>query len=233
MTKRIAILTLFGSAMIAIALSQISVHSKLTVYLTLLAVGLFLIFLISIVWSRVILRLILLLGVLAASIWITLATNVSDPKSLRTSYLRNLRDFEGTAYVWGGEGKRGIDCSGLPRRALRDAMVSHGIIGGWLEQWWYDASAEALGKGYRAYTVPLNIKGTVNTINIAQLQPGDMAVTNSGIHLMVYLGENYWIQASPEAGKVIILPSFSKESNWFKEPVHIVRWRVFKQNGQS
>lgn len=81
-----------------------------------------------------------------------------DAGELRQDYVRRLSGFEGTKYHWGGEGSRGIDCSGLPRRALRDALLAYGFrhsngpgFRGYVEQWWFDASAMALGEGYRDY----------------------------------------------------------------------------------
>ena len=46
---------------------------------------------------------------------------------LRDDYVKRMADFEGTQYSWGGESARGIDCSGLPRRAYRDALLSYGV----------------------------------------------------------------------------------------------------------
>ena len=94
---------------------------------------------------------------------------------------------------WGGESSRGIDCSGLPRRALRDALLAYGIrnlngraFRGYVEQWWFDASARALGEGYRDYTSPLGATGTIQEMDYGGLVPGDLAVTTSGVHILAY-----------------------------------------------
>jgi hypothetical protein len=42
---------------------------------------------------------------------------------------------------------------------------------------------------------------------------------------MAYLGDLQWIEADPEAGKVIILAAPSQNS-WFDSPMRIVRWKV-------
>lgn len=46
-----------------------------------------------------------------------------DPVKLRRTYVDELRRYEGSRYVWGGENRRGIDCSGLVRRALINAHM--------------------------------------------------------------------------------------------------------------
>lgn len=158
---------------------------------------------------------------------------------LREDYVRRMAGFEGTRYVWGGESSRGIDCSGLPRRALRDALLSEGIRRGngaalraWVEQWWFDASAKALAAGYRDYTTPLQVRGKLRMMDFSALSPGDLAVTKDGVHVLAYVGGGKWIQADPGAGKVVTLDPRTSESGWFDSPVSLHRWRVLSRDGE-
>jgi hypothetical protein len=52
---------------------------------------------------------------------------IIDAEMLRQEYVERLAKFEGVKYHWGGETSRGIDCSGLPRRAFREALLVYGI----------------------------------------------------------------------------------------------------------
>ena len=120
-----------------------------------------------------------------------------DRDELRSDYVQRMIELENTTYHWGGESARGIDCSGLPRRALRDALLSYGLRhadGGafrrFLAQWWFDTSAEAMGQGYRGFTVDLNRTGEIEGITYEDLEAGDLAVTANGIHVIVYVGEH-------------------------------------------
>ena len=156
-----------------------------------------------------------------------------DGAALRGAYVARMTQLVGTKYVWGGESSRGIDCSGLPRKALRDALLGYGIrhmngvaLREFARQWWYDASAKALGKGYRNYTVPLAPHGTIGKMDYASLRPGDLAVTTSGVHILAYLGEERWIQADPGIGQVAILNGHTDENGWFGVPVTTHRWSV-------
>jgi cell wall-associated NlpC family hydrolase len=142
-------------------------------------------------------------------------------------------DLVDTRYVWGGENSTGIDCSGLPRKALRDALLRRGIsrldgrfLRQWLEQWWFDVSAEALAKNYRNYTVSLPISGTIRTMNYQGIEVGDLAITDNGVHVLVYLGDNRWIQADPHVGKVIINNGRVDRSAWLDLPATIYRCQV-------
>lgn len=155
-------------------------------------------------------------------------------QNLRSDYVRRMTMFEGTKYYWGGESSRGIDCSGLPRRALRDALLADGIknfnggaFRGLLEHWWFDASAKALSQGYRNYTKPLGITGTIHDMDHSSLVVGDLAVTTSGVHILAYAGDGNWIQADPKIGAVATLPGKTSDNRWFQIPVTLHRWQIF------
>lgn len=142
-----------------------------------------------------------LLAAIAVFCAVVLSPRVQfDVSALRERYVMRLTAYDGVRYRWGGEGRLGIDCSGLPRKALRDAlwregllMLNGGLIREALRQWWFDASAKALAQGYRGYLVPLPERGTIRTMAYDGLQPGDLAVTESGIHVVCYLGDGRWI----------------------------------------
>jgi len=163
-----------------------------------------------------------------------------DPDELRNDYVRRMSGFEGTKYFWGGENARGIDCSGLPRRALRDALLAYGIRHGngealraCLEQWWFDASAKALGEGYRGYTLPIGTTGTIQSMDYAGLLPGDLAVTTNGIHILAYAGEGRWIQADPGIGAVATRDGRKDDDLWFDMPVTTHRWQLLAPQRMS
>jgi len=156
-----------------------------------------------------------------------------DPGELRQDYVRRMNEFEGTKYLWGGESSRGIDCSGLPRRAFRDALLAYGIkhfngraFHAYLEQWWFDASAKALGEGYRSYTSPIGTSGTIQKMDYQSLVPGDLAVTTSGVHILAYAGDGQWIQADPGIGVVATLDGRTDDNRWFSAPVTTHRWQL-------
>jgi NlpC/P60 family len=163
-----------------------------------------------------------------------------DRAELQRDYVRRMSELEGTKYHWGGESTRGIDCSGLPRKALRDAFLAYGTRHGngsalraCLEQWWFDASAKALSQGYREYTVPLEIRGTIRTMTYDSLIPGDLAVTTSGIHVLAYVGNGQWIQADPGIGAVATLDGRSADNSWFDSPVTTHRWQAIGKIGPT
>jgi NlpC/P60 family len=156
-----------------------------------------------------------------------------EEKELRADYLQRLVKFEKTRYVWGGESSRGIDCSGLPRRAFRDALLAYGMkhanglaFRAYLEHWWFDASANALGEGYRNYTKPVGLSGTIHTMDYDNLLPGDLAVTTGRGHVLVYVGDEQWIQADPGIGFVAVLNGRTSSNVWFTIPVTIHRWQM-------
>jgi len=188
-------------------------------------------------WKRKPLRIALLTLPALLAVPFLLPSSEIDQAELRADYLQRMAEFEGTKYHWGGESSRGIDCSGLPRRAFRDALLAYGVrhangraFRGYVEHWWFDASARALGKGYRDYTSPLGNSGTILEMDYDGLLPGDLAVTRSGNHILAYTGEGKWIQAAPGIGKVVTLHGRQENNHWFRVPVTTHRWQLIDQD---
>jgi len=151
--------------------------------------------------------------------------------ALRESYVRSLQEYEGATYVWGGETARGLDCSGLVRRGLVDANRRRGLesanpalVRAAFDLWFFDASAKSLGEGDRNRTVFLFDAPNLNSIDPAKLRRGDIAVTQNGVHTLAYIGDQTWIEADPNAWKVISVRAPSKNA-WFAMPMKIMRWR--------
>jgi hypothetical protein len=154
-------------------------------------------------------------------------------KALRDEYVRSLQTFEGTTYVWGGETHYGIDCSGLVRTGLIDADVRRGIttlnpglIREGVRLWWNDCSAKELGEGYKGKTVLITETPGINQLDHGLLKPGDIAVTDGGMHTMAYIGENNWIEADPGEWKVIRQKAPAPNFVWFNMKMRILRWKA-------
>lgn len=150
---------------------------------------------------------------------------------LRDAYVESLRSLEGTNYVWGGETRLGIDCSGLVRGAMIDANLREGVRTGnpllirtAATLWWFDASAKALGENYRGLTVPLSEAKSLNDADYSTLRPGDIAVTESGLHTLAYLGDKTWIQANPVPMRVVTTTAPTNTDGWFIQEVRLLRW---------
>ncbi|MFB2922016.1 NlpC/P60 family protein [Aerosakkonema funiforme] len=158
-----------------------------------------------------------------------------DGSILRQKYVQELSYYEGSVYLWGGENKFGIDCSGLVRRGLINANLKMGLlpfnpklIREAFLLWWYDASAEALGKEYRNWTKFLYQAPSINELDNSKIQTGDMAVTTDGVHILAYIGNNVWIEADPNYRKVIKVKVPDPSNIWFRIPVNILQWRQFE-----
>ncbi len=187
------------------------------------------------IWRRKIAR----IGVLALPVLLALPFLLPekplDPANLRDRYVAAMQRMEGTLYLWGGESRWGIDCSGLPRRALRDALWDIGWETGngaafreWARQWWFDTSAKALGQNYRGFTRPLGVSGKLRELDFRNLSPGDLAVTADGRHVMVFLRDGKWIQADPGPLKVTIGRPGVDENPWFNARVTLHRWTLME-----
>ncbi|MGC3956675.1 MAG: NlpC/P60 family protein [Verrucomicrobiota bacterium] len=189
-------------------------------------------------WKNRWLRITTIAIVAACVVFLLLPGRVVEPAQLSSRYLSALENYDGSKYVWGGEGYLGIDCSGLVRVGLINALARQSVATFNPEAarlatrlWWNDCSARALGEEYQNLTRHLFDATALNELNYAQLQPGDIAVTEDGLHVLAYLGKQVWIQAEPNLKRVIKIQSPST-NDWFQTPVKVMRWQVLESNSQ-
>jgi hypothetical protein len=171
---------------------------------------------------------------LAIICWVSFAGRPYDIASLRNMYRSRLISFSGTFYVWGGESHLGIDCSGLARTALIEAMIFEGLRTGnprligpqvW-DFWWHDMSAKAMGEGTYGYTNEVCRLPKLAGADTSKLQIGDLAVTESGVHVLIYLGDNRWIEANPEDQHVVTNEATATSNRiYFNQTFKIMRWK--------
>lgn len=188
-------------------------------------------------WKRKILRIVLLAVPVLGAVPFLLPGRPISPRELSNRYVLALGRMQGSPYLWGGECRQGIDCSGLPRRALRDALLETGMqtrngtaFREWAGQWWYDTSARAMSENYRGFTRPLGVAGKLRDLDFNVLSSGDLAVTGDGRHVMVYLGNGKWIQADPGTERVTIENPRVDRNSWFDSYVTLHRWMLVDED---
>lgn len=216
------------------ALSFLSVSTTLTrglFIISLLGASLFFVFLI---WSSKKYRVFLGSALFALAFAFALFQKPVEQEALINRYIANLNGFKGSTYIWGGESSRGIDCSGLLRVSLYQALIVESIHSlnaeGLVKAgkfWWYDRTAKAMGQGFRQDTRPITLAPSIQELDHSQLKKGDLAVTQSGVHVLAYLGNKQWIQADPGNGKVIELPSHA-DHTYHRTPIKVMRWTLLE-----
>ena len=221
---------------IALRMSVITTTVRALLVVTLLF-GLFtgLLYLLRLVGSRpgAVYPAIFFLGLFA--VWAVLGNKPPEVVELRDRYMWRLHTYQGAPYLWGGETDDGIDCSGLARAAMWQAMLyeglsefNSGLLGPKLWRfWWRDMSARAILEGEYGYTEVIGHADQLAGYPTGLLELGDMAVTDDGIHVMIYFGDDKWIEASPDDLKVVAnkAPADSHRP-WFRRPVTLVRWSI-------
>ena len=174
-----------------------------------------------------------LLGIYAA-VGLLLLLPGHQPENLselQKPYIEALSAYRGVGYVWGGETRFGMDCSGLVRKGFQNALLQTGLrtlnpflVRGAIDIWWNDTTADGIGKGYEGRTIHVLNCPSLNSLDPTTLHPGDLAVTSGGIHIMAYLGSNRWIGADPSEGKVTIFTIPDAKNGYFSCPMNIMRW---------
>ncbi len=238
MFRRLLLILTIGSLVAVVALNLDPVTTKLHRLVILCSIAGVWLGPLLLFWKHKAIRFCLLPLPLLAAIPFLLPGKTINQNELRADYVKRMVSYESTPYHWGGENGRGIDCSGLPRKAMRDALFAHGIrhLNGaatrkFLNHWWNDASAKALAEGYRNFTTPTDTNGTIAKMGYGNLLPGDLVVTEDRRHILAFLGGEEWIQADPGARKVIRRNGRTSMNGWFAVPVTSHRWSVLTERG--
>jgi hypothetical protein len=219
--------------LLLVAVVLFPVSNRLSRWMAIILLGAIWIGGLILLWRRPILRWgLLLISAVAAGLLFGPSREFPSAQTLRPEYLASLRRYDGVTYYWGGENLRGIDCSGLVRRGMIDALFLRGIrtfhpglIRESLSQWWKDCTASTLGKGLPPLTSHIMDAPSINALQPDQILPGDLAVTANGVHVLAYLGDSTWIEADPDLNRVIQVKVPAPGNSWFESPVRIVRWR--------
>ncbi|MEN6371484.1 MAG: NlpC/P60 family protein [Armatimonadota bacterium] len=176
-----------------------------------------------------------LILLLLCVIWTIFGGGAVKTDDLRDAYIEQLLAYRNTPFAWGGETKRGVDCSGLARTAFWQAMLKHGVrtnnprlFGPYLWRfWWLDMSAKAMKDNEYGYTVTIDKADRIVGYNPTKLKKGDLAIVVN-MHVLIYLGDNRWIEACPDDNKVVIKSStVDTDHPWFNAgPVTFLRWSM-------
>lgn len=229
---------LFLASALAVRLSTITTRARIVFVATILLGFVLLVrFLVRLARSRPWLRYVFAAVAILIVSWAVFGGRQPDTQMLREAYVRHLGSFTGTRFVWGGETSYGIDCSGLARTALWQAMLERGIreanprlLGPSLWKfWWQDVSASALSRGVYGYTEVIGHAPKLAGYDTSGLRAGDVAVV-SETHVLIYYGNGKWIEASPDDRKVVInaAPADSKRG-WFNGGyTTLIRWWILK-----
>jgi hypothetical protein len=108
-------------------------------------------------------------------------------------------------------------------RALRTSL--------WL--WWHDSNAIDLGKPESHLTVPVRDPAFSALSNHPEIEVGDLAVTESGSHVLAYLGHETWIEAEPNVGGTHVFTLTGQFAPLAGERVRFVRWRCLARTESS
>lgn len=183
-------------------------------------------------WRSIVLRAIAVFATLViAGVVLFPGKHDLDAAELRARYVAQLLRFEGVRYVYGGENLRGIDCSGLVRAAMVEALARDGArhvnahtVRESLRLWWHDTNAIDLGNGRCPFTRPIGSAEYRTLAADVALLPGDLAVTESGSHVLAALGDGRWIEAEPNVGGTHVFDLQGRFSYLANERVRFVRW---------
>lgn len=99
------------------------------------------------------------------------------------------KTYLGVPYVFGGESRRGIDCSGLVQKVYGDLGISLPRV------------------------VPDQARMGTAVKSLADARPGDLIVSQGGGHIAIWMGDNKLLYAPAPGRSVLINNNYLKDSD--------------------
>lgn len=125
---------------------------------------------------------------------------LKNEKKVKKQIEQNFNKWKGTKYVYGGDSKRGIDCSAFVKRMY----------------------SETFGINTTRTTLTLRKEGY--KINKEDLKPGDMVFFRKNKHVGIYIGNGEFVHSSSKRG---VIKSTLKEGYYKKAFTQARRLKEF------
>ncbi|HAN09867.1 MAG TPA: hypothetical protein DCP90_04555 [Clostridiales bacterium] len=159
---------------------------------------------------------------------------VSD-ELIRLSYIENLKNYENTNYMSGGENRIGIDSSGLIRRPMIDTFIEMGFktknmqyIRMALSIWMDDYAISDIYNNYKGMYIDILKFCSICEITDKNIKSGDILIYDNYSQVYIYLGNNEWIEVNPHDKKTIIVSAIPALSIMREISGKVVRWKVLE-----
>ncbi|HCC07619.1 MAG TPA: hypothetical protein DEP72_05610 [Clostridiales bacterium] len=152
---------------------------------------------------------------------------------INACYVENLKDYENTKYMSGGENGIGIDSSGLVRRPMIDTFIEMGLLTKNMQYirvalriWLDDYAISDIYNNYKDMYIDIQKFSSISEITDKTIKSGDILIYDNCSQVYIYLGNNEWIEVNANDKKTIIVSAIPALCIVQEISGKVVRWKV-------